>query len=240
MAYETLKSIITQNIKTNGQESITGMVLQQILLQMVDELGYTPEGDLATKEWVNTQLADYASKTWVTNQLGSYLPLTGGTLTGRLNVGGAPTGSEYGIYTPWDIYAGEGLTSAGRIYLTGENVDLLEIRVEGGAVGSVVRNSFGISTDDNTLNNNYWLTRCMNIVSKFKVGWTNNNDNTFFANAETGRVGIGTSSPSYKLDVSGQVGATGFIKSGGTSDQVLCADGSVKTLAELKAALNAI
>jgi hypothetical protein len=45
-------------------------------------------------------------------------------------------------------------------------------------------------------------------------------------------------SPSYLFD--GNVHASAFIKTNGTSDEVLCADGSVKTLSELKAALNAI
>jgi hypothetical protein len=45
-------------------------------------------------------------------------------------------------------------------------------------------------------------------------------------------------SPSYLFD--GDVHASAFIKTNGTSDEVLCADGSVKTLSELKAALNAI
>ena len=39
MAFEQLKSVITQQIKTNGQESITGAVMQAILLEMVDDLG---------------------------------------------------------------------------------------------------------------------------------------------------------------------------------------------------------
>jgi hypothetical protein len=43
----------------------------------------------------------------------------------------------------------------------------------------------------------------------------------------TGNVGIGTTAPSYKLDVNGTVGATSFVKSGGTSAQFLKADGSV-------------
>jgi hypothetical protein len=160
MAYETLKSIITQNIKTNGQESITGIVLQQILLRMVDELGYTPEGDLATKEWVNTQLSDYASQAWVNNKLGDYLPLAGGTLTGSLFFSsdginrGEIFGDEYGL----------------NIQVAGQGKLLVENAIE----------------TDSTI----------------------------------------------KTD--------GFIKIGGTSSQVLCADGSVKTLAELKAALNAI
>ena len=42
-----------------------------------------------------------------------------------------------------------------------------------------------------------------------------------------GNVGIGTTSPSEKLDVNGNVKATSFIKSGGTSNQFLMADGSV-------------
>ena len=42
-----------------------------------------------------------------------------------------------------------------------------------------------------------------------------------------GKVGIGTTAPSYLLDVNGQIGSTGFIKSGGLSTQFLKADGSV-------------
>ncbi|MCA6513926.1 MAG: hypothetical protein IM569_13810 [Chitinophagaceae bacterium] len=51
-----------------------------------------------------------------------------------------------------------------------------------------------------------------------------------------GDVGIGTSSPSAKLDVSGNITASGtataatIVKSGGTSSQSLMANGSVQTL----------
>ncbi len=56
-----------------------------------------------------------------------------------------------------------------------------------------------------------------------------NNSETFplILNPNGGNVGIGTSSPSQKLDVSGNVKAASFIKSGGTSSQFLKADGSV-------------
>lgn len=46
-----------------------------------------------------------------------------------------------------------------------------------------------------------------------------------------GKIGIGTNDePSEKLDVNGNVKATSFIKSGGTSTQFLMADGSVSTI----------
>jgi hypothetical protein len=43
---------------------------------------------------------------------------------------------------------------------------------------------------------------------------------------------------SYLFD--GEVHASAFVKTNGISDEVLCADGSVKTLSELKAALDAL
>jgi hypothetical protein len=45
-------------------------------------------------------------------------------------------------------------------------------------------------------------------------------------------------SQSYLFD--GEVHASAFVKTNGISDEVLCADGSVKTLSELKAALDAL
>ena len=92
MAYDTLKAEIRQYIKTNGANEITGQILQNVLLDMVN--AYPSLDGYATQQWVQNQgyltsaeLNSYATQQWVTNQLGGYLPLTGGgTLTGSINV----------------------------------------------------------------------------------------------------------------------------------------------------------
>ena len=111
MAYESLKAEIRQYIKTNGQNEITGQILQDILLDMVNE--YPSLSGYATKQWVtnqgyltNADLSNYATKLWVQQQgyattlaLEGYLPLTGGTLTGALGVSGRlhNSGDDEGI-----------------------------------------------------------------------------------------------------------------------------------------------
>jgi len=183
MAHETLKALITNNIKTNGQNAITAQILQDVLIAMVDD--YPDLSGYATRNWVQQQ--DYAPKEWVweslagdTNeqiaishlttalsayatitQLGNYLRLTGGTITGNLNIG--------------------------------------------------------------------------------------NNDNGYvqmFVDEDGFNIMLGALSNQQiytgKIYSESTITSIGFIKKDGTADQVLCADGSVKTLAQLKAALNAI
>ena len=168
MAHETLKNLITNNIKTNGQNAITAQILQNVLIAMVDEYpdisGYATrtwvqQQDFAPKDWVENK--HYATQAWTNQQLENYLPLDGGTLTGAVNFT-----NTYGN---------------GSIFVDSVDHDL-------------------------------------NITAS----------NMIYLDAVRG------------VGVNGNVTATSFIKSGGTSDEVLCADGSTKTLAELKAALNAI
>jgi hypothetical protein len=103
MAYDSLKALIRQYIKTNGEQEITGQILQNVLVEMVNQ--YPSTDGYATQSWVTSQgylipgsrisllgndvgyltsadLSGYAT----TSQLAGYLPLTGGTLTGDLNM----------------------------------------------------------------------------------------------------------------------------------------------------------
>ena len=153
MAHETLKTLITQNIKTNGQNAITAQILQDVLIAMVDDY---------------PDISGYATQSWVTNQLGSYLPLTGGTLTGDINI----------AYSRKLIF--------GTPYIYGSTIP----GPHGTNIGHIL-NFHGVD-------------------------------------------GYGY----YDFDNS--VHATSFVKANGTADEVLCADGSVKTLSELKAALDAL
>ena len=84
--------------------------------------------------------------------------------------------------------------------------------------------SFGEYNDDalwigKDTSSSIWLQAAYKIPSTAKY--------KLLLNPLGGNVGIGTSSPSEQLEVSGKIKATSFIKSGGTSSQFLKADGSV-------------
>ena len=97
MAYDTLKAEIRQYIKTNGANEITGQILQNVLLDMVN--AYPSLDGYATQQWVNNQLNDMATMTWVgqnfvqNSALNNYLPLSGGVMTGEITAGTLSTGS---------------------------------------------------------------------------------------------------------------------------------------------------
>ena len=97
MAYDTLKTEIRQYIKTNGANEITGQILQNVLLDMVN--AYPSLDGYATQQWVQNQLNDMATMTWVgqnfvqNSALNNYLPLSGGVLTGPITAGTLSTGS---------------------------------------------------------------------------------------------------------------------------------------------------
>ena len=62
--FEELKQLIIEYIKQNGTESITGNILQGVLLEMVDELGSWAEGSeppFANLDYVNQKLAEEAT-----------------------------------------------------------------------------------------------------------------------------------------------------------------------------------
>ena len=65
MAYESLKQEIRQYIKTNGQNEITGQILQDVLIDMVNQ--YPSLDGYATQQWVESQ--NYISEADLANIL---------------------------------------------------------------------------------------------------------------------------------------------------------------------------
>ena len=53
MAYDSLKALIRQYIKTNGEQEITGQILQNVLVEMVNQ--YPSTDGYATQSWVTSQ-----------------------------------------------------------------------------------------------------------------------------------------------------------------------------------------
>lgn len=129
-------------------------------------------------------LSSYLTKTEASN---TYLPLTGGTLTGDLDVNGTF-----------------------RVLNTGGN-SYAKLLV-------YPTNPYGIVFKSNA-------NGTMSIQSQRE----SNDSETYplVLNPGGGNVGVGTSSPSQKFEVNGNIKATSFIKTGGTSSQFLKADGSV-------------
>ena len=274
MAHETLKTLITNNIKTNGRNAITAQILQDVLIAMVDD--YPDLSGYATRTWVQQQ--DYAPKEWVweslagdTNeqiaishlttalsayatitQLGNYLRLTGGTITGNLNI--SSNGNGYaqmfvdedgfnimvGALTNRQIYTGKiysdsTITSIGFIKDGGTSAQFLK------ADGSV---------DSNTYITASALSDYLPLTGGTLRGVLNFADEN--GQAVRGVIfgdeyGLNIQVSGYRklfienaIEADNTIKTEGFIKRGGTADEVLCADGSTKTLTELKAALNAI
>ena len=282
MAHETLKTLITQNIKTNGQNAITAQILQDVLIAMVD---------------------DYPD-------VSSYLPLSGGTMTGAIDCGSLNTGS-YRLWNDGiEFEYGTDARYANSLFIGRERsgYEIMFTARGGGSVGttikidSVTSDSFvknGGTSDqflkaDGSVDGNTYITASAltDYATKSWVtsqlgsyatqswvttqlggylpltGGTLTGDlftalhkiisitlsegarrNTYInlgyqqVDGVEYAMNMNVSSslvPLAGLDLNGVFLGSGYKVTDGTSDEVLCADGSIKTLAELKAALNAI
>ena len=125
MAHESLKSEIRQYIKTNGQNEITGQILQNVLLDMVNE--YPSLAGYATQSWVQSQ--GYV----INSDLNGYLPLSAGStkpLTGDLYVGSNKIRLNYG-------------TSAGTTYTLIE-----DDKISCGSTESIVNGDYSVTINN--------------------------------------------------------------------------------------------
>ena len=225
MAHETLKTLITNSIKTNGRNAITAQILQDVLIAMVDEC---------------PDITGYATRSWVTTKLSDYLPLTGGTLTGDLNFANEyGSGSIFVDSIDYDL----NITASNMIYLDA----VRGVGVNGKITANTFEKSGGTSAQflkaDGSVDENTYLPVVNGTISVssgdmdiYSAGPQAGMATVFEAKDSQDVVFMG--SQSYLFD--GEVHASAFVKINGISDEVLCADGSVKTLSELKSALDAL
>ena len=117
MAWETLKNDIAQTIKTNGNQEITGLVLQQELYRIIDVLGSEILGRSAWASYVDTV---YSSANTPFASATTFL-VTAGTIVKVPNNGGFVIDSQLSpdIGTFWDIPSQK---ITGR---EGDNLDLM-------------------------------------------------------------------------------------------------------------------
>ena len=242
MAHETLKTLITNNIKTNGQNAITAQILQDVLIAMVDEY---------------PDISGYATRSWVSQQLGGYLPLTGGNLDGNLSI--YDTMNIYSSSIEWNdsgdysriAFDQDGIT----VTAHGTGYVIANEFIRNGGTSSQFLKADG-SVDENTYATESALLGYLPLTGGTMTGALNFNSSDYKIDFITasGVPALQLESAHYiylsagewielmadNISCWGNVHAQSFIKNNGTADQVLCADGSVKTLSELKAALNAI
>lgn len=157
----------------------------------------------------------------------TYLPLTGGTITGSITV-------NEGIDT---LSLNAHTISASSIYIAGSGVATRD------DLGDYMPLTGGTLTGDLTVSGHVVATaypvniKHLYLVSGWQIQMVDRNDDN------STKMGFDSNNVLYLnkgMKFGGSVEATSFVKSGGTSNEVLMADGSTMTLAQLKAALDAI
>ena len=223
MAYDTLKGLIRQYIKTNGQNEITGQILQNVLIAMVDE--YPSLTGYATQQWVQSQgyltdadLSNFATQTWVEAQLLGYLP----TSTSLINavVQSADGSMKFSGRNFADTYLD--FTHTHRFE---ELTDIPTLLQDFGITGGTLS---GLTVNNATVNNTLVITNGNDYVSIAGEGIT-------IVDEDAGTFNVYMSSAGY-MAVDTSIVASSFIKNGGTSSQFLKADGSVDSNAYITSA----
>ena len=317
MAHETLKTLITQNIKTNGRNAITAQILQDVLIAMVDDYpdisGYATrtwvqQQDFAPKDWVENK--HYATQDWANQKFENYLSLAGGTMQGTIVCGELASG--YYMLNNEELAFSIGIAANYLMFVKigfEENEPIIKFAARNGQlIGTeitrtnvtsdafVKRNGTAaqfLKADGSVDGNTYitasaltdyaaksWVTSQLGSYATQSwvttqlggylplTGGTLTGDlftalhkiisitlsegarrNTYInlgyqqVDGVEYAMNMNVSSslvPLAGLDLNGVFLGSGYKVTDGTSDEVLCADGSTKTLAELKAALNAI
>lgn len=147
----------------------------------------------------------------------NYLPLTGGTTSGLITSSFTNTtnystsATDNNAFTIYNNTTSSNNIYGGLQFLIGQNSGAIP---GGPGLAQIYAIRAGSASNPSTDLTFSTKSNVSGVLEKMRIKFD-------------GKVGIGTTAPSYLLDVNGQIGSTGFIKSGGLSTQFLKADGSV-------------
>jgi hypothetical protein len=194
---------------TGNAATVTSVTPSNFASQTANTVLAAPNGSSGTPTFRSLASADIPNL--------NYLPLTGGTTSGLItssfsNTNNYSTSAEDN--NSFTIY--NNTTSTNNIYgglkfLIGENSGAIP---GGPGLAQIYGIRAGGASNPSTDLTFSTKSNVSGLLEKMRIKFD-------------GKVGIGTSTPSYLLDVNGQIGSTGFFKSGGLSTQFLKADGSV-------------
>jgi hypothetical protein len=205
---QTFSSTISGNIDGNAA-TVTSVTPSNFASQTANTVLAAPNGSSGTPSFRSLVSTDIPNL--------NYLPLTGGTTSGLItssfsNTNNYSTSAEDN--NSFTIY--NNTTSTNNIYgglkfLIGENSGAIP---GGPGLAQIYAIRAGGVSNPSTDLTFSTKSNVSGLLEKMRIKFD-------------GKVGIGTSTPNYLLDVNGQIGSTGFFKSGGLSTQFLKADGSV-------------
>lgn len=205
---QTFSNTIVGNISGNAS-TVTSVTPSNFASQTANTILAAPNGLSGTPSFRSLVSADIPNL--------NYLPLTGGTTSGLItssfsNTNNYSTSAEDN--NSFTIY--NNTTSTNNIYgglkfLIGQNSGAIP---GGPGLAQIYAIRAGGASNPSTDLSFLTKSSVSGILEKMRIKFD-------------GKVGIGTSTPNYLLDVNGQIGSTGFFKSGGLSTEFLKADGSV-------------
>jgi hypothetical protein len=157
------------------------------------------------------------ANTYLTTGTAAYLPLTGGTTTGLITSSFTNTtnystsATDNNAFTIYNNTTSTNNIYGGLQFLIGQNSGSIP---GGPGLAQIYALRVGGASNPSTDLTFSTKSNVSGVLEKMRIKFD-------------GKVGIGTSTPNYLLDVNGQIGSTGFFKSGGLSTEFLKANGTV-------------
>jgi hypothetical protein len=205
---QTFSSTISGNIDGNAA-TVTSVLPSNFASQTANTVLAAPNGSSGTPTFRLLTSTDIPSL--------NYLPLTGGTTSGLITSSFTNTtnystsATDNNAFTIYNNTTSSNNIYGGLQFLIGQNSGSIP---GGPGLAQIYAIRAGGASNPSTDLTFSTKSNVSGVLEKMRIKFD-------------GKVGIGTTTPSYLLDVNGQIGSTGFFKSGGLSTEFLKANGTV-------------